>query len=86
MRVSTNVLFAYWILVCTLMWVTYANSTYGAYWNSFHFWHLQYFTRWGIWMTTALFIVLVIKHILNFKKTAPPRCGVHGDGGQLCTR
>jgi len=69
MRVSTNVLFAYRILACTLMWVIYADSTYIAFWNGSHFWHLQYFTEWGIWMTTALFTVLVIGHILNSEKT-----------------
>lgn len=63
--VSTNCLFAYRVLACVLMWGNWTENSYEAFSNGGHFWHLQYFTVWGIWMTTGLFTVLVIGHILN---------------------
>jgi hypothetical protein len=51
------------------MWGLWALETKFNFDDGGKFWELQYFTNWGIWMTTALFTVLVIAHIKNSDST-----------------
>ena len=64
--VNSKILFGYRVLVCYLMWTQWGLASWEDF--TYHkFWQLQYFTTWGIWMTTGLFTLLVIASILDPK-------------------